>query len=594
MKNLLFILICLSIVIPCSAKIIYVDDDAPGGDGSSWGNAYKYLQEGLAKASSDPNVSEIWVGQGTYLPDANSLVPDGTGDREATFQLVNGVALLGGYAGVGEVDPNDRDWELYETVLSGDLEGDDDTVGNGENCYHVVNSNGTDIYTILGGFTITLGNANGTDNKGGGIYNISGNLTISNCKILKNRASEGDWASGAGIYITGGSPVISNCNFSENVVSEALGGRWPSGAGIYINGSSAEISNCNFSNNVASGTYSQGGGIYHQGGTPIITNCVFKDNYGGSSSSSNSGGGGIYSLGSCTISNCTFFSNGSPSGIGGGGAIYAGGSEFISNCIFTENSSSALRICGGPTVIDCVFNGNSSNRGGGIRVSGSGTSTITNCLFYGNSADYGGAIRCFESANLLITNCVFTDNSAGIRGGALEAGSSSIVFINNSILLGDSAPDGNELSLSSSDPTVTISHSNIQFGQIGVHLIAGTLNWLEGNIDTNPNFTDPTNNDYHLQSQAGRYDPTTQSWIKDTITSPCIDAGDPTTPISWEPYPNGGVVNMGAYGGTAEASKSYFDTTPCEIPIAGDINGDCKVDLIDYSIMSIHWLEDNN
>ena len=51
---------------------------------------------------------------------------------------------------------------------------------------------------------------------------------------------------------------------------------------------------------------------------------------------------------------------------------------------------------------------------------------------------------------------------------------------------------------------------------------------------------------------------------------------------------------MGAYGGTAEASKSYFGEPPCEIIVAGDINGDCVVDMTDLSFIAFHWLEDNN
>ena len=64
------------------------------------------------------------------------------------------------------------------------------------------------------------------------------------------------------------------------------------------------------------------------------------------------------------------------------------------------------------------------------------------------------------------------------------------------------------------------------------------------------------------------------------------------SPIGEEPFPNGGRINMGAYGGTAEASKSYFSEPPCETIIAGDINGDCKVDFVDLSILAYHWLEE--
>ena len=84
--------------------------------------------------------------------------------------------------------------------------------------------------------------------------------------------------------------------------------------------------------------------------------------------------------------------------------------------------------------------------------------------------------------------------------------------------------------------------------------------------------------------------PNTQTWITDDVTSPCIDAGDPMTPVGNEPFPNGGIINMGAYGGTAEASKSYFGTPPCQTIIAGDINGDCKVNLSDFALLALHWL----
>jgi|GEM_PF-5983340 len=98
--------------------------------------------------------------------------------------------------------------------------------------------------------------------------------------------------------------------------------------------------------------------------------------------------------------------------------------------------------------------------------------------------------------------------------------------------------------------------------------------------------------DYHLKSQAGRWDPAMQSWVIDDVTSPCIDAGDPMTPIGHEPFPNGGRINMGVYGGTIEASKSYFNAPPCETIMAGDINGDCRVDFADFHLLSMNWLRD--
>ncbi|MHC4708055.1 MAG: PGF-pre-PGF domain-containing protein, partial [Planctomycetota bacterium] len=78
----------------------------------------------------------------------------------------------------------------------------------------------------------------------------------------------------------------------------------------------------------------------------------------------------------------------------------------------------------------------------------------------------------------------------------------------------------------------------------------------EGNIDADPLFADPDKGDYHLKSEYGRWDAASGSWVVDEVTSPCIDAGDPNSAVGDEPEPNGGRINMGAYGGTAEASKS--------------------------------------
>ncbi|MCD6377845.1 MAG: right-handed parallel beta-helix repeat-containing protein, partial [Planctomycetes bacterium] len=78
----------------------------------------------------------------------------------------------------------------------------------------------------------------------------------------------------------------------------------------------------------------------------------------------------------------------------------------------------------------------------------------------------------------------------------------------------------------------------------------------EGNISTDPLFADPDKGDFHLKSKAGRWDAEIGKWIKDDIDSPCIDAGDPKDDFSKEPAPNGGRINMGAYGNTHHASKS--------------------------------------
>ncbi len=65
-----------------------------------------------------------------------------------------------------------------------------------------------------------------------------------------------------------------------------------------------------------------------------------------------------------------------------------------------------------------------------------------------------------------------------------------------------------------------------------------------------------------MKSEAGRWDPSIETWVLDEMTSPCIDEGDPSDDVGFEPNPNGGRINIGAYGGTAEASKSPFGPEP--------------------------------
>ncbi|RLE69521.1 MAG: hypothetical protein DRJ45_06545, partial [Thermoprotei archaeon] len=83
----------------------------------------------------------------------------------------------------------------------------------------------------------------------------------------------------------------------------------------------------------------------------------------------------------------------------------------------------------------------------------------------------------------------------------------------------------------------------------------------EGDISADPLFADPENGDFHLKSQYGRWDPNQKQWVRDSVTSPCIDAGDPADDFSNElDFPNGR-INLGAYGNTWEASLGTPLTT---------------------------------
>ncbi|TSA53048.1 MAG: hypothetical protein D4R45_06185 [Planctomycetaceae bacterium] len=97
--------------------MIYVDDDAAGAnDGSSWENAYNFLQDAITTATGG---DEILVAQGIYKPDQGIGIT--LGDRRASFRLNSGVTIKSGYAGFGESEPDIRDVGLFQTILSGAL-----------------------------------------------------------------------------------------------------------------------------------------------------------------------------------------------------------------------------------------------------------------------------------------------------------------------------------------------------------------------------------------------------------------------------------------------------------------------------------------
>jgi hypothetical protein len=77
-----------------------------------------------------------------------------------------------------------------------------------------------------------------------------------------------------------------------------------------------------------------------------------------------------------------------------------------------------------------------------------------------------------------------------------------------------------------------------------------------------------------------------------TITYTYIEAANPISPIGHEPFPNGGIVNMGVYGGMVKASESYFGKPLCETVIAGDINADREVNIRDFVFIALHRMQD--
>ena len=160
-----------------TATIWHVINEATGGC-SSWIDACSLY---VAVTTAVPD-TEIWVAEGTYTY---------SGDRDVSIEMESGVALYGGFEGTETSrDQRNPDPTTNSTVLSGDI----GVVGNNsDNRYHVVTASGTDSTAVLDGFTITAGNADGSDpyDRGGGMDNDNSSPTLSNVTFSGNSADFG-------------------------------------------------------------------------------------------------------------------------------------------------------------------------------------------------------------------------------------------------------------------------------------------------------------------------------------------------------------------------------------------------------------------
>jgi len=274
----------------------------------------------------------------------------------------------------------------------------------------------------------------------GGALNIhnSQKTRFSNCRFHHNFSDSG-----------GGAAFLFNCNLIEKSV---FANNYSSaGGGIYLHIGS--IDSCIFINNVAE----HGGGVYcfagvlsnsiilnnsaevHGGGVYFIQglfeNSQVQDNQAGM------GGGGCYANGFCQINNCQFIAN--VSGDGGGLTSTPFFTDVVTvlDCLFENNTAQsgggASVLNGNTSFNNCIFNENTAiNFGGGLNAN---NCEVTNCSFNGNSCDPngdGGGIFSFESD---ISYCYLTNNVARV-GGGISSISSTIqncqIKYNTSVLNG--------------------------------------------------------------------------------------------------------------------------------------------------------------
>jgi hypothetical protein len=443
---------------PGRDAVLHVDDDAPlGGDGTSWDTAYRFLQDALANAeASGGSVVEIRVAQGTYYPDedeSGNVVPD---DRAATFHIVDGVALVGGFAGIESADPDERDVALYESILSGEI----GETWFSDNSRNVLVSAQPGPSTEIDGFTITRGNSRSGYWGGGGagLHNTGGTLAVTNCRFVGNHSyaptdpdcDPGDLVlvldctptgRGAGVYNIGG-----NLTVTEDAMFSYSWG--------YGDNANAVITSSTISGDLFGGNYTIDDCVFDHGSVRIglpppgpwpqqdvtLTNCTFQEGH----VSQHYGPSALI-----IIDNCHFVGGGESllgnrahidnSSFAAGASIAMGGESVITGCTFGESYQS-IRSWGG-TIDGCTFSGNDV----GVAVVGtSGVSgpVVIDCVFSENGHGvfvYQGFSR---EVSATVIDCVFINNGetpvhdggGGIRvwGGAAEVTVASCEFIGNS------------------------------------------------------------------------------------------------------------------------------------------------------------------
>ena len=526
--------------------VLCVDADAnPTGtpDGLSWTNAFTNVQDALDVTHTYSATNyEIWVAEGVYRPD------EGTGtiaDNETmSFTLrYNNVHLYGGFAAT-ETLRTQRDWDTHVTILSGDIDGNDTNHdGNfiaetwndvqGSNAYHVlwldgVTNESVTETTVIDGFTITAGQANGSDphDDGGGLY-CAGNGSGHECSpALNNVIFSGNQANvnGGGMYNHGysngaSSPTLTHVTFSGNRANGNGGGMYNNG---YEGASSPALTHVTFNNNWAD---YYGGGMHNQspGGTgnSTLTHVTFSGNQ------ANDRGGGLYNDSSCpTLNYVTFDEN---RAYHGGGmyndSYYDPSSPTLTHVTFTGNRASGngggMRNysegsgASSPMLIHVIFSGNQADQGGGMsnRAEGNGISNprLTNVVLSDNRANKGGGLYNQGIGNACspaLTNVTLSDNRANDGGGMYNYSGSPT--LTNVIIWGNMAGASGKQLFNTYQSTPILNYTLIQRGIYDIYNdMESNVIYGDGILTGDPHFAAPNAGNYHLQA-----------------ISPAIDAGD--------------------------------------------------------------------
>lgn len=199
-----------------------------------------------------------------------------------------------------------------------------------------------------------------------------------------------------------------------------------------------------------------------------------------------------------------------------GGAVFCDGSSpTVRRCVLTRNGASALggaiyATGASPVVERCAIVGNTAgSRGGALHVVAGGTLLVRGCLMADNDGGNVGGAVSVSASNPTVEGCTIAGNGAASAGGAVYVTGLGETLLRDSVVWGDSAPSGAELFVSGTTATLTVTYTDVEGGEAGAGG-NGTLNWLAGNLETDPLFADAASGNYRLAEG-----------------SPCVDAGDP-------------------------------------------------------------------
>jgi predicted outer membrane repeat protein len=406
----------------------------------------------------------------------------------------------------------------------------------------------------LGG-SITLAectySGNSADADGGGLFLTSDCQVDVNDSVFEGNQALGEHSSGGGLYAGGiwdeGSLDFYNGSTVSLRNSEFLGNEAIYGGGLYWYGQAAsvDVADCVVWNNTAQ----HGGGLYWSGGAPLITDCSIRGNNATGAASTEQVPASVPDLTDPT----TWPVPGDPNSLTdpnnfpdpndpnslydpdayppvqqtleadsgtGGGLVSWWSDAIIKNCFISENTS--------------------RGSGGGVYLGGESVPVLKNCLIKSNTATIGGGgIVSYWDVAPTIASCTIVENTASDRdvadrgrGGGLYASHGSDTKLIDSILWDNVGQQGPQIAIGSdSDPVyiqrpavLAVSYSDVQGGRAGAHVEPGrTLNWLDGNLNTDPLFVAS----YFLSQIAA----------DQTQDSPLVDAGsDAAARLGFDAY----------------------------------------------------------